>query len=134
VIAPAVWGTKRDLAGIERIAREDVPPVLDYLEAQLPAEGFLFGAPGIADISIATMFRNAAFARYRIDVQRWPVTARFVDRVLGLECLARLQPFEAVMLRTPIPGQRAALLAAGAPVTAETVAGSTPRRGVMRID
>jgi glutathione S-transferase len=133
VIVPAVWRTKRDLAEIERITREDVPPLLDYLESQLPAEGFLFGAPGIADLSIAGMFRNAAFARYQVDVQRWPVTARFVDRVLGLECLARMQPFEALMLRTPIAEHRAALLAAGAPVTAETVGGSAPRRGVMRI-
>ena len=95
VIAPAVWGTPRDLEAIERITREDIPPVLDYLESQLPGDGFLFGPLGIADISIASFFRNAAFARYRIDAGRWPVTARFVDRVLGQECFTRLQPFEA---------------------------------------
>jgi glutathione S-transferase len=133
VIAPAVWGTKRDLAEIERVAREEVPPLLDYLESQLPAAGFLFGAPGIADISIASMFRNAEFARYRIDAERWPATAGFVDRVLGLECFTRLRPFETLMLRTPIPEHRTALRAAGAPVTAETVGGLAPRRGVMRI-
>lgn len=132
VIAPAVWGAPRDLAAIERVTREEIPPVLDYLETQLPADGFLFGPPGIADLSIACFFRNAAFARYRVDPARWPATATFVDRVLGLECLARLQPFEALMLRTPIAEQRDSLRAAGAPVSAETVGGRTPRRGVMR--
>jgi glutathione S-transferase len=133
VIAPAVWGKPRDLVAIQRIASEQIPPVLDYLESQLPAEGFLFGAPGIADLSIAAFLRNAAFARYKVDVTRWSRTAQFADRVLALDCYARLQPFEALMLRTPIADQRAALAAAGAPVSAETVCGSVPQRGVMRL-
>jgi len=37
-----------------------------------------------------------------VDATRWPRTAAFVDRVLAQECLAKLQPFEALMLRTPI--------------------------------
>jgi len=133
VIEPAVWGTPRDLAAIQRIVAEEVPPVLDYLEAQLPAEGFLFGALGVADVSVAVFLRNAAFARYKVDATRWPRTARFVDRVLAQDCLVKLQPFETAMLRTPIPEQRAALAAAGAPVSAETVGGATPQRGVMRL-
>jgi hypothetical protein len=61
------------------------------------------------------------------------VTAAFADRVLAQQCLTQLQPFEMLMLRTPISEQRAALLAAGAPVTAETVGGLVPRKGVERI-
>jgi len=132
VISPAVWGTPRDRAVIDRIVREEIPPVLDYLESQLPAEGVLFGTLGIADISIAVFLRNAAFARFAVDPRRWPRTASFVDRVLAQECLAKLQSYEALMLRTPIPEQRAALAAAGAPVSAETVGGGAPRRGLMR--
>lgn len=133
VISPAVWGTPRDRAVIDRIVNEEVPPVLEYLESQLPREGFLFGVPGVADISIAVFLRNAAFARYAVDPQRWPLTAAFVDRTLALDCMARLQPYEALMLRTPIRGQRAALVAAGAPLAEETVGGDAPRRGVMRV-
>lgn len=133
VIAPAVWGEPRDLAAIKRVVEHDVPPLLDYLETQLPADGFVFGALGIADISIASFVRNAAFARYRIDPARWPRAAGHADRVLAQDCLARLQPFEAVMLRTPIAAQREALRAAGAPVSADTVGGSEPRRGVVRL-
>jgi glutathione S-transferase len=133
VVGPSLWGEQRDLAELERIRTHELPPVLDYLEAQVPPEGFLFSAVGIADISVAVFFRNAAFARYQVDPVRWPRTAAFVDRVLSLPCLVRLQPFEALMLRTPIPQQRDALGAAGAPLTASTHGTGTPRRGVMRI-
>ena len=132
VIGPAVWGKPRDLEAIARIAREEIPPVLDYLESQVPREGFLFGAFGIADIAIAVFLRNAAFARYRVDPQRWPAVAGNVDRALAQGCFTRLQPFEAIMMRTPIRDQRAALAAAGAPLSATTVGGDAPRRGVMR--
>jgi glutathione S-transferase len=133
VISPAVWGTPRDRAVIDRIVSEEIPPVLDYLESQLPREGFLFGAPGVADISLAVFLRNAALARYAVDPQRWPRTAGFADRVLALDCLSKLQPYEALMLRTPIREQRAALAAAGAPLATETVGSEVPRRGVMRV-
>jgi glutathione S-transferase len=106
--------------------------VLDYLESQLPASGWLFGSVGIADISIAAFFRNAAFARYRVDPERWPLTASFVDRVLAQDCLAKLQPWEGVMMRTPIRQQRDALRAAGAPLADETYGSSVPRPGAMR--
>ena len=133
VIGPGVWGRPRDLAAIERITTGEIPPVLDYLESQLPATGWLFGSIGIADISIAVFFRNAAFARYRVDPERWPRTATFVDRVLAHESLAKLQAYEGVMMRTPVPEQRSALRAAGAPVSAETVGGEVPRKGLTRL-
>jgi len=132
VIRPAVWGSPRDLAAIERTKTDDIPPILDYLESRLPSSGWLFGSLGVADISIAVFFRNAAFARFRIDAERWPVTASFVSRVLAEDCLARLQVYESVMLRTPIAQQRDALREAGAPVTGETVGSGIARPGVMR--
>jgi len=132
VIRPAVWGSPRDLAAIERTKTDDIPPILDYLESRLPSSGWLFGSLGIADISIAVFFRNAAFARFRIDAERWPVTASFVSRVLAEDCLARLQVYESVMLRTPIAHQRDALREVGAPVTGETLGSGIARPGVMR--
>ena len=134
VIGPAVWGRPRDTAKLERIAREDLPPLLDYLESRLPSEGFIGGRRtiGLADIAVAAPFRNAAFARCRVDAHCWPRTATFVERVLAQPCLARLQPFEELMLRTPIPRQRASLGAAGAPLTAETLGTDLPRPGLAR--
>jgi glutathione S-transferase len=132
VLGPSLWGETRDLAELERIRSAELPPVLDYLEMQLPPSGFLFGAPGIGDLSIAVFIRNAAFARYQVDPVRWPRTAAFVDRVLAMTCLAKLRPFEALMMRTPVRDQREALRGAGAPLTESTLGTETPRRGVMR--
>jgi glutathione S-transferase len=132
-IRPFVWGEVTDEALVARTLTEDVPQVLDYLESELPADGFLFGGPSVADVSIASFFRNAAFARFTPDAARWPTTAAFVGRVLGLDAFERLRPFEERMIRTPIARQRAVLAEMGAPLTSETCGTTTPRRGVMQI-
>jgi glutathione S-transferase len=132
-VRPAVWSEETDKARVERTLGEDAPGVLDYLEGQAPADGFLFGDIGLADISIATFFRNAAFARYRIDAARWPKTAAFVARVLDHPCLKDLQRLEEIQISATIQGRRQALLDAGAPLVAETVATRTPKRGVMAL-
>jgi len=132
VINPFVWGIPTDNEILDRALQDDVPQVLDYLETQLPAEGFLFGALSIADISIATFFRNASWARFTIDTKRWPKAAAFVARTLAEEAFARLKPYEDLSLRTPLPEQRAALAGIGAPITAETYGTEKPRRGFFR--
>jgi glutathione S-transferase len=132
-IKPAVWGEQGDQALLERTLAEDVPAVLDYLENELPADGFLFGSPSVADVAIATFFRNAAFARFTVDPKQWPTTAAFVDRVLGIEAFARLRPIEDRLIRTPIVQHRAVLTEMRAPLTSETLGTATPRRGVMQI-
>ena len=132
-IRPAVWGEQGDQAILQKTLAEDVPQVLDYLEEQVPADGFLFGTPQVADVAIAVFFRNAAFARFTIDAKRWPATAGFVGRVLGLEAFTRLFPFEERCIRTPIAQHRTVLAEMGAPLTSETYGTATPRRGVMQI-
>lgn len=133
VIRRFVWGEKPDEEVVRRAREEEIPAILDYLEPQLPAAGFLFGAVSVADIAIASLFRNAAFARYSIDAARWPAAAAFVARILGLPSFQRLAGFEDVMLGTPVAERRARLLAAGAPLAPETLGTDTPRRGIMPI-
>jgi glutathione S-transferase len=130
-IKPGVWGEKGDRELVARTLAEDVPQVLDYLEGELPADGFLFGALGIADISIACFFRNAAFARFTIDAARWPRTAGLVGRALASEAFRALARFEDAITRVPPAQHREALKALGAPLSAETYAAGTPRRGIM---
>ncbi len=128
-IKPHVWKQPTDEALVQRTLDHDLPKVLDYLESQLPSDGFLFGTVGIPDIALSVFFRNAAFARYAVDAARWPMTAGFVERVLALECLAKLRPFEDKCLRTPIPKQREALLQLGAPLTVQSLGTATPIAG-----
>jgi glutathione S-transferase len=133
-IKPNVWGEPTDKAAVEETLNQDMPQVLDYLEGQVPAEGFVFGEVSIADISIACFFRNAGFARFRVDTSRWPRTAAFVDRVLKLESFVKLEPMEDRLLRTPLKQHRAILTEMGAPVMRETWGTEKPRRGILRID
>jgi glutathione S-transferase len=133
VINRRIWREPTDEAVVKRALEQDIPQILDYLEGELPTEGCMFGAISVADVAIAVFFRNAAFAGFQIDAARWPHTAGFVGRMLRHPSFAKLAPFEDLLMRTPPPQQREALLAAGAPLTATTLATDTPRRGVMSI-
>ena len=134
IVHPIVWGEPGDPARIARALAEEAPRECAYLEAQVPADGFLFGgAIGLADIAIASFFRNAAYAGFEPDPARWPKLAAFVARAFADDCFASTLPFERAQLGTDPKGRRAALLAAGAPLTAETVGTREPKRGVMRL-
>ena len=130
-INPYVWGAKTDPQGLAQICNEEMPLVLEYLEAQLPSSGYLFEELSIADISVASFFRNAKFARYVVDTARWPRTAAFVERVLSIPSFQKLMAFEEKLMRTPIPRHREALSAMGAPLTAETYGTLEPRPGIL---
>ena len=132
-IGPYVWGRKTDEAALQKTLAEEMPQVLGYVESQVPAGGFFFGAFSIADISVAAFFRNAAFARFDLDGARWPKTAAYVRRVLAHPGFEALKPYEDKMIRTPIARHREALAAIGAPLMKETYGTSEPRPGLMRI-
>ena len=133
VVRPAVWGEASDEERVRKAEEEEIPATLDYLEAQLPADSFLFGEIGVADIAIASFFRNGAYAGFQTDANRWPRTAAFVERVLAHQCVANLLPFEDVQRGAAIKGRRQALLDAGAPLTSETMGLGEPRKGYMRL-
>jgi glutathione S-transferase len=133
VINRFVWGEQTDQAVVDRAIDEEIPEILDYLESLAPTQGWLFGDLSIADISIAAFFRNAAFARYFVDAERWPKTDAWVARVLAEDAFVQVRAYEELSCRTPIDQHHNALRAAGAPIMAETHGTSRPRRGVLRI-
>ena len=133
IVRPLVWGEPTDEERVERTLRDDVPGALDYLERELPESGFLFGPLGIADIAIASFFRNAAYAGFEPDPRRWPRTARFVEAALAEPPFTSLLRLEEVQRNASIKGRRQALLDAGAKLTAETLGMREPRRGLMRL-
>ena len=133
VVRPAVWGEPGDEERIARTLTEEIPRTLDYLERELPSGGFLFGEIGLADIAVASFFRNAAYAGFEPDPERWPRTAAFVERTLAHPCMASLLPFEDVQRSAEIRHRRQALLDAGAPLTSETLGQREPRKGYMQL-
>ena len=133
VVHPLVWGEPGDQARIDQALNEGIPAALDYLERELPADGFLFDDIGVADISIASFFRNGAYAGFTVDAARWPRTAGFVERTLAHPGIAELLPFEDVQRSADIKGRRQALLEAGARLTERTLGEREPRKGMMRL-
>ena len=133
VVRPLVWGEPADEERVARALNQDIPAALDYLESQLPCDGYLFDEIGAADIALASFFRNAAYAGFGVDADRWPRTAAFVERTLAHACIAQLLPLEDVQRNADIKGRRQALLEAGARLTAETYGVREPRRGLMQL-
>jgi glutathione S-transferase len=134
LVHPMIWGAPGDGTRIEKTVAEALPREMDYLEGQLPEDGFLFGGEiGLADIAVATFFRNGAYAGWKPDPARWPRTAAYAARALAEPCFAATLPFEQVQLGTSPQGRRQALLEAGAPLTAETLGTRQPRPGIMRL-
>jgi glutathione S-transferase len=133
VVRRLVWNEEPDQARVEKALAEDIPAALDYLERELPADGFLFGDIGIADISIASFFRNAAYADFQVDASRWPRTAAFVERTLAHPCIASLLPLEDVQRNASIKGRRQALIDAGAKLTTISMGTQEARRGMIQL-
>jgi glutathione S-transferase len=137
IIKPIVWKKQGSDETIQKSIDKDIPSILAYLESQLLPSSFFFASEeqsrslSIADVSIAAMFKNASFAKYKVDPSRWPKTAAFVQRVHADPAFEEIRKFETISLRTPIPQHRAALKEAGAPISEETYGTDRPIPGVM---
>lgn len=131
IVRPMVWNEPPDEQRVAANLEQHIPAALDYLEGQLPPSDFLFGGIGLADISIATFFRNAAYADFEPDPERWPTVAAFVGRTLAHPAIASLLPFEDVQRSASIKGRRQALIDAGAPLAPDSLGTREPRRGCM---
>ncbi|HET6395272.1 MAG TPA: glutathione S-transferase family protein [Pseudoxanthomonas sp.] len=129
-----LFGEATDEAVFARARDVELPGALDWLETQLPADGWACGTLSIADLTIASFLRNAAFVRWQPDPARWPRLSVLLERAWALPAFARLAALEDAILRTPIPEQRQVLAALGAPLSRETLGTWPPRKGVMRIE
>jgi glutathione S-transferase len=83
---------------VEKIIHKQLPPILDYLESQVPAEGFIFGEFMMADMSLMSPFVNAAYAGYDVDPARWPTFTDFIARVKAHPVVSRVLMAEAATM------------------------------------
>ncbi len=80
------------------------PPVMAYLNAEVPEEGFLFGELGAADIALVSPIINAEYADYVIDEIRWPKLAAYVKRAKAHPAFAKCLEKEAILRQAIISG------------------------------
>jgi glutathione S-transferase len=84
LVAPRFLGREGDLAAADAAERDELPPILDYLERVVPdAGGFLVGdGLTLADISVASPFANLAHLNVEVDPGRHPRTLAYVRSIL----------------------------------------------------
>lgn len=92
---PKVMKQPVDEEAVNKIITKNLPPMLDYLEGLVPADGFIFGDITVADLALASPFVNAGYAQYSIDSETWPKVAALVERVKAHGSMAPLLEVEA---------------------------------------
>lgn len=84
IVAPRFLGREGDLETADKAEKEELPPILDYLERTIPDSGWLVGEGiTLADIAVATAFANFRHLGMTIDSSRYPKVAAFADRMLA---------------------------------------------------
>jgi glutathione S-transferase len=82
VLTPLFFKKPGDEALVEKAAKETLPPLFDYLEAQLGGNDYLVGNRfTIADLSVGSVFVNYQHGKGTVDAKRWPAIAAYVERV-----------------------------------------------------
>jgi glutathione S-transferase len=90
VVAPKFMGRPGDEEVAAKAEREELPPVMDYLESIAPEPGrFLVGDTiTLADLAIASPFVN--FRHMDTDLSRWPRAMAYVNAILARPSFAPL--------------------------------------------
>ncbi|PWG02054.1 glutathione S-transferase family protein [Sphingosinicella humi] len=84
IVAPRFLGRAGDLDEAETAEREELPPILDYLERTIPDSGWLVeDRLTLADISVASPFANFRHLGIDVDATQRPKLAAFVDNILS---------------------------------------------------
>ena len=131
LVRPNVLGEETDAEVARHGCEVLAPEVFDYLEAQLPEDGFLFGAVSAADFSLAPSFLNARAARFKPSPDRWPRLVAWLDRMETETPLGPLNQIARALLGTPLAGHRDKIAELGLTPSARTWAGTEARRGPM---
>lgn len=99
VVAPRFLGREGDLGAAETAERDELPPLLDYLERVAPDSGYLVGDQlTLADISIAGPFANFSHCEVAIDPVRYSKILAYTARILSRPSFARYIEREAAYL------------------------------------
>lgn len=91
IVAPKFLGIEGDLAAADKAEKEELPPIVDYLESVIPASGFLVeDRLTLADIAVASPWVNMAHVGIAIDPETHPKAAAYVAAILARPSFAPL--------------------------------------------
>ena len=83
-VKPFVMKQETDEARVADLLERELPPVLDYVESQLPADReTVLPRFGIADVALGAQLGTLALSGVELDAKRWPRTARYQAAMLA---------------------------------------------------
>jgi len=132
-INPFVWKKKSNQAIIDHSLYVEIPKILKYLEENIPKQGYLCGENHltIADISIACFFENLFLTEAKFNLEQYPRTFSYINRIINLPYFQQLLPLEKICFTTPVLNHREALIKENAPISNETFGSDKPISGVF---
>lgn len=99
IVAPKFLKLEGDLAAADQAEKEQIPPIIAYLDSVIPASGFLVAERlTLADIAVASPFVNLLHLGITVDPGRHPRLAAYVARMLGRPAFASLIEKETAFL------------------------------------
>ncbi len=99
IVMRLMTGKPGDLAAADKAEREELPPLLDYLESVIPGNLFLVeDRLTLADIAVASPFVNFRHLGIAPDPATHPRLAAYVDAILARDSFAPLVARETTFL------------------------------------
>lgn len=99
IVMRLMTGKPGDLQAADKAEREELPPLLDYLESVIPQSGFLVeDRLTLADIAVASPFVNFQHLGITIDPATHPRVAAFAEAMLARPSFASLIDRETAFL------------------------------------
>jgi len=90
IVAPRFLGREGDLSAADAAERDELPPLLDYLEQAIPDSGYLVDDRlTLADIAVAGPFANFGHCNVAIDSGRYPKVSGYVSAILSRPSFAQ---------------------------------------------
>jgi len=105
IVAPRFMGRPGDEAAADTAQRDELPPILDYIETVVPgATGYLAGDRlTLADIAMVSPFVNLQHLDIELDRSRHPKTVAYVQRILARPSFAPLIEKEIALMQRTAP-------------------------------
>ena len=99
IVAPRFLKRDGDLALADAAECDELPPILAYLESQIPASGYLVeDRLTLADIAVASPFANLRHLGVAIDPAKYPKAALYAAAILSRPSFAPWVEREAAFL------------------------------------
>jgi glutathione S-transferase len=83
-VKPFVMKQETDEVRVAALLERELPPVLDYVESQLPADReTVLPRFGIADVALGAQLGTLSLSGVELDTKRWPRTAHYQAALLA---------------------------------------------------